>query len=134
MPRRKEDDAHVDQLDLDTSMSTAVRCGAPFLDALVAWLTDSVANERDSRAVKLGTAVAVRGDVTRFLAASLRGEVPRWRAPTAAGARDHRGSALRSALLKEEFGVALAAWASERLAAGTVTADTLRRTLNSILM
>ena len=135
MPRRKKEDAVqvVEELNYESTTATVARCCDAFLDAFVAWSTDPVALDRDRPAVKRPTAVAKRGDCFRFFAASLRGEVPGFRIPTAAGARDHRGNALRSALLKEEFGASVAAWASERLAGDMAAADTVRRTLNSVL-
>ena len=135
MPRRRKEGAVqvVEERDYETSMDTVSRCCGPFLDGFVTWSTEPVALDRDRPAVKKPTALAKSGDCGRFFAASLRGETPGFRVPTAAGARDHRGNAIRSAILKEEFGAAVAAWASERLAGGMVAADTVRRTLNSLL-
>ena len=53
--------------DQATAMATAELCYGGFLDDMVDWLTAPLAHERDKRAVKRGTAGAVRGDVARWL-------------------------------------------------------------------
>lgn len=125
--------APVDVLDHDTTMATAERCAGAFLDAHAAWTTAAISPDREKGPVKQGTAGAARGDCLRLFAASLRGECRGWKLPTAAGARDRAGVSLRSALLTDSFAPAVTAWASEQLEARTLSAASVRRTLNSVL-
>jgi hypothetical protein len=129
MPRLKAPVAAV-QLDMPAARARAEALLATFSDDWHAWLCAPVSAGRRGAALKLVSIKAMRRDFIRFWAHALRGQTGPWAPPAGAG---RGGNAIRDALLGGDLDKGVSAWASEMLQQGAMSADTLRRSLNSLV-
>ena len=116
--------------DMAVALARADALVSPFCSGWADWLAAPVAAGRLRGPLKPASISAMHRDVVRFVAHALRGATGPWVPPAGAG---RHGNAVRDALLGGELDKGVSIWASEMLRQGTLSADTVRRSLNSLV-